>query len=135
MRQNQETKGVKVLTATTQTQGDRASDFSWCTDGEVVALSVTCSTDRQQGPDGGCGCGRSFTGLSSHRGTTTAMVRDIEDYTADDLATAYHGYREAAGWAADGAAMLTELTELADYFPDGTVLERRGDEVRARKQG
>lgn len=51
---------MKIITATSQTQGQRASDFSFCIEGELVTYAtVICDRDREEGPDGGCGCGRS----------------------------------------------------------------------------
>jgi hypothetical protein len=80
---------MKILTAIRATQGQRASDFNCCIEGEVVTfVGVLCDTDRREDPDGGCGCGRAFAGLNSHKGTTTAVVRDIDGYTFEDLAAA-----------------------------------------------
>ena len=94
---------MKLLTATTETQGQRASDFAWCVPGEIVSpVRLVCDRDREEGPDGGCGCGRSFTGLSSSRGTTTAIVTDIDGYTFDDLVAALRS-------RADNASELDSL--------------------------
>src|SRR5262245_6200262 len=90
---------MKILAATSQTQGQRASEFNWCIEGEVVTFTGTCDRDRTEGPDGGCGCGRAFAGLNSHKATTTAIVRDLDGYTLDDLTEAVRSYRQQAGWA------------------------------------
>jgi hypothetical protein len=112
---------VKLLTATTQTQGQRASDFTWCVEGEVVTpAGVICDRDRTEGPDGGCGCGcgcgcgRSFGGLNSHKATTTAIVRDVDGYTFEDLTEAVRSYRQQAGWA-----------ELADDPDQGAIQPKK----------
>ncbi len=132
---------MKILTATSQTQGQRASDYNWCVDGEVVtAAGVICDRDRREGPDGGCGCGRGFTGLNSHKATTTAIVRDLDGYTLEDLAEAVRSYRQQAGWAelaggeADklAAEEAADLAELAAAYPPGTIIERRLDDVQSR---
>ena len=133
---------MKLLVATTETQGKRASDFSWCVPGEVVSPNgFICDRDRDSGdPDSGCGCGRSFTGLNSHKATTTALVKDIDGYTLGDLVTAVLATREQEGWA-DGdedpgrtARQLAEaLAAVAAGYDTGTVLERRLDVVRARR--
>ena len=48
---------MKILTATRATQGQRASDFNCCIEGEVVTfVGVLRDTDRREDPDGGCGC-------------------------------------------------------------------------------
>ena len=66
---------MKVLVATSQTQGQRENDFNFCVEGELVTVGLVCATDRYD-PDGGCGCGRAFAGLNSHRATTTAKVKE-----------------------------------------------------------
>src|SRR5579862_8855950 len=53
---------MKILTATSRTQGQRNSDFNWCIEGELVHFGLVCAAD-QDDPDGGCGCGRAFAGL------------------------------------------------------------------------
>lgn len=73
---------MRVLTATTRLQGSRPGDFCWTVDGELVYLGLVCQRDEDD-PDGGCGCGRSFSGLNSHRATTTALVREV-DFTRGD---------------------------------------------------
>jgi hypothetical protein len=132
---------MKVLVATSQTQGQRASDFNWCIEGEVVTFSSLCDRDRIEGPDGGCGCGRGFAGLNSHKATTTAVVRDIDGYTLDDLTEAVRSFRQQAGWAGLAgakaeqrvAAEVEELAEMAGAWPAGTVIERRLDDVQPRE--
>lgn len=136
---------MKLLIATSQTQGQRASDFTYCIEGELVTPDVfTCDRDRQEGPDGGCGCGRAFGGLNSHMFTTTAIVADIDGITMDDLTAAVSSYREHTGWAqlddheneteAWAASMATVIAGLAETHPAGTVLERRLDVVQARER-
>jgi hypothetical protein len=132
---------MKVLTATTLTQGQRASDFTWCIDGELVMPSpFICAHDRAEGPDGGCGCGRSFDGLSSHKSTTTARVVDKPGWTRDDLTEAIRGYRQAAGWEAldeegDPAEQVAiVIGEIVAGFDDGDVLEFRLGVISQRRQ-
>jgi hypothetical protein len=128
---------MKLLTATTSTQGQRDSDFDWCIEGEVVTpLRVICDSDREEGPDGGCGCGRSFSGLSSHKGTTTAVVRDIDGYTFEDLTEAVRSHRDQAGYDASAAeAEASHIAALADEYDAGTVLELRLDDIEVRALG
>jgi hypothetical protein len=124
---------VKVLTATTQTQGQRDSDFACCIPGELVQpFAVICDRDLEEGPDGGCGCGRSFAGLNSSKATTTALVKDIAGYTVDDLVTAVMATLQQEGWADEyddpdrTARELAEaLAETAADYDDGDVLEIR----------
>ncbi|HEX2073882.1 MAG TPA: hypothetical protein VHF92_08865 [Geodermatophilus sp.] len=131
---------MKLLTATFQGQGERAGDFCFATDGELVLLGYVCAAD-QADPDGGCGCGRAFAGLSSHRATTTALIRDLE-LSLDDVRLAVEGHHVAAGLGpevlgAEGFADLVEETvedivNYARFWPAGTVLGRRLDHVIRR---
>jgi hypothetical protein len=133
---------MKLLTATTQTQGQRASDFNWCVEGELVTTVILiCARDEQEGPDGGCGCGRAFSGLNSHRSGTTAVVRDVP-ITTEDLTLAVRGYRENAGWfsLADADTVdswiteeVEELIESAAIYPVGVVLENRSGQIGVRE--
>jgi len=132
---------MKLITATTQTQGQRSGDFNWCIDGELVShATMICDRDLEFGPEDGCGCGRSFTGLNSGKGTTTAIVIDLDGFTLADLIEAVHSSREQAGWTtgqADRERKHSETiaavhAELAGSYPVGTILERRLDVVQAR---
>jgi hypothetical protein len=131
---------MKVLTATTRTQGQRPSDFTFCAEGELVTPWVMICDRDQENPDTGCGCGRSFAGLNTHRGTTTAAVRNIDDFTYADLVDAVHAYRAATwGVPADPWPRETseeeagEIAEIAAGFSDGAVLETRLGEVTSRE--
>jgi hypothetical protein len=127
---------MKMLTATGSTQGQRPGDFHWCVEGEIVTpIRLICSRDEAD-PDGGCGCGRAFAGLNSQRGTTTAMVRDLDGYTMDDLTDAVRSYREQAGWTTmcEGAPEeAAEIAEAASQYPTGTVLEIRLEDINERQ--
>ncbi len=46
---------MKVLTATTKTQGARKNDFCFCDEGEMVMLGSECDGETA---DGSCGCKR-----------------------------------------------------------------------------
>ncbi len=124
---------MKVLVATARTQGEREGDFNWCVEGELVWIGLVCASD-QADPDGGrCGCGRSFGGLNSHRGTTTAVVRDLPGFTRSDYVEALRSSLEQQGWPTGIAeSEADELLELARYWPPGTVVERRLDTISVR---
>ncbi len=133
---------MKLLTATQERQGERDGDFCHAIEGELVLLGFVCATDEAD-PDGGCGCGRSFSGMSSLRATTTAQVRDL-DVSFDDARLAVEGYYLSAGMGPDvlgGAdfgelvtATLTDLAEIADALPEGAVVGRRLDQLVWRSQ-
>ena len=128
---------MNVLTATSSGQGGRENDFSWTVEGELVCLGLVCAKD-QRDPDGGCGCGRAFSGMSSHRPTTTAMVRDLP-LSRDDVCRALAGYVESAGYGTFALAELgdevEELKRLAANIPVGTVVGRRLDHLEVRGAG
>jgi hypothetical protein len=126
---------MKILTATSQTQGARDNDFDWTIEGELVWIGLVCATDKKD-PDGGCGCGRAFAGLNSQLATTTAMVSDLP-LTRDDVAEALAGYYELAGY---GTFTIRELAEEVDEmlqrvaeWDTGVVVERRLDRISPRR--
>jgi hypothetical protein len=123
---------MKVLAATTRTQGDRSSDFSYTVDGELVYLGMVCDADeRDPDSDDACGCSRAFVGCNSHKATTTAEVVDLE-LERSDVAIAVGSSLHQGGWTAqeDAAAVeeiVEEMLEIADSYPLGAVLRRRLD--------
>lgn len=125
---------MKLLTGTGRGQGGRDNDFNWCIEGELVLPPLlVCSTDKND-PDGGCGCGRGFGGLTSHRATTTATVRDIPDISRDDYVSAIRGSLEDQGWGGNGAEQIADdMLELASAFPCDAVIERRLDTIQVRQ--
>ena len=132
---------MKLLTATRERQGERDGDFCNAIEGELVLLGFVCATDEAD-PDGGCGCGRAFSGMSSMRATTTAVVRDL-DVSLDDVRLAVEGYYVSAGTGPDvigGAefeevvsATLEDLAEIA-HVPVGAVVGRRLDNLTWRSE-
>jgi len=133
---------MKLLTATRERQGERDGDFCFAIEGELVLPGVVCATDEAD-PDGGCGCGRAFSGMSSMQATTTALVRDL-DVSMDDVRLAVEGYYVSAGMGpdviggADFANFVTEtvaeMAEVAEAVPVGAVLGRRLDHLVVRSE-
>lgn len=123
-----------VLTATASTQGERDNDYHWAIEGELVWLDPPCARDRRN-PDGGCGCGRGFPGLNSHRATTTAMARDLP-LTRDDVVAARIGYLASAGYGRftpdDIRADVDTVLGAVRRLTSGDIVERRLDELRLR---
>ena len=132
---------MKLLTATRERQGERDGDFCHAVEGELVLLGLVCADDERD-PNGGCGCGRAFSGMSSMRATTTAVVRDL-DVSLDDVRLAVEGYYVSAGTGPDvigGAefeevvsATLEDLAEIA-HVPVGAVVGRRLDNLTWRSE-
>ncbi|WP_344678858.1 DUF7715 family protein [Saccharopolyspora taberi] len=123
--------------ATHRTQGQRSTDFAFARDGELVTLASVCDRDRGN-PDGGCGCGRAFAGLRSHKATTTAIVVEMV-MTRDDYLHRMRASARDAGFLQDGEDptdiddQADELLDIAAGWPIGTVVERRGDLIQVRE--
>jgi hypothetical protein len=117
---------VKVLVATERGQGTRPDDYSWTSEGELARLD-DC-------PDRYCRC-TGFSGVESHRVTSTALVVEREDLTPELLADIFE-----RNWVASGYGeyltpeelrelaeedVLTVMCHLEDLEP-GTVVGRTG---------
>jgi hypothetical protein len=124
---------MKVFVATASTQGERANDYHYCIEGELVRLDEVCARDGGD-PDGSCGCGRGFAGLNSHRATTTVRVAEVPLSLAD-YALAIQSSEQQGGWnPCDECAMslAVDLAAMALPWPVDTALERRLDELVVR---
>nr|RZI34409.1 hypothetical protein BJQ95_03212 [Cryobacterium sp. SO1] len=127
---------MRVLVATSATQGARASDSTGCVEGELVWLRDVCPASRRR-PDGPCPCGRSFAGMSSNKNTTTALVREIVGLTRTEYEAALTASFDLQDWckcctSRPVAHVIDELIALAGVFPAGAVLERRVDSLNVR---
>lgn len=121
---------LKVLVATAQTQGDEPGDFSFVPEGELVGrYGVVCASSRA------CGCGRAFSGFTTHRGTTSAMIVE-RAMTEADWRAALYVTLEQTGWSdsLDPDELAEEIDEIAcldlhslDELPIGTVVGRRAE--------
>jgi hypothetical protein len=128
---------MHVLVATTELQGRRGSDFCHTVEGELVYLGSECDIETI---DGGCGCRRSMAGMDSRKGTTTIKVIDPADMTRELLRQLVRAALERGGWLRpedpsneDWVSGMTDyLAEVAESFPAGAVLERRGGVFRER---
>ena len=120
---------MKIIVATSETQGQRSGDFNFVPDGEIVMIS-DCDCLHP-----GCDCVRSMVGINSGKGTTTMKVVE-SDITLEE-------YRRLIGEAGQGYAELgvddqifneqaAALLDLAMQFPVGTVIERDGENFNQR---
>lgn len=133
---------MKVLTATSETQGWRNNDYCCTIEGELVVfppIECDCGTI-----DDECGCHRGMAGLASHRATSTVMVSDRAELDRDTysqlvadglkeqgyLPAKLRGDPEVEEWLRD---FVEDLVSSAARFDDRTVLERRGDFLRVRR--
>jgi hypothetical protein len=122
---------VKVLIATTQTQGAWVDDFSSTVEGELVFDAGPCERSiRERDPN--CPCAFSFRGVASGGQTTTCVVADLD-----------MGLREYMRAFRDGLTRVNVCTECARQYahaarmlalrwPVGTILEREQLDIRER---
>jgi len=123
-----------ALISTKETQGQRDNDFCWTDDEELVVFGNQCDSDVNVGPDGGCGCMRSMTGVETRKGTTTVKVAEV-DLTVESLADAIVESDKRAGWTPNAewaAEAAKEIAATAEVFGLGTVLEFRAGTFRSR---
>jgi hypothetical protein len=123
---------MRILVATCETQGHRASDFNFAQEGETVVLS-----DEHDGEDvdGACGCQRSLVGIESGRATTTMRVIEAGWTRAEfyeQLREARQEYLEVGVDEENIIAEADYLLAIAERFSTGAVIERRGGEYLAR---
>src|SRR3954451_11628349 len=121
---------MRALVATRESQGARRGDFDWCTEGELVWLPDPCPTGRR---GGACDCVRALAGVSTHRRTTTAVVRELEGLTARSYVDMIR-YSLAAEGLPDAwvPRAVDRMLLLAGDAAEGTVMERRLDKVAPR---
>ena len=130
---------MKVLVCTRETQGQRKNDFCHVPEGEL--LKVGGSECDREDVDGACGCRRSFVGMMSNFATTTAKVIDIPKGTKARLRKLVRGNLSIGGWLSLGgkeennewiSGEVDDIIHVASHFLTGTVVERRGNNVRER---
>jgi len=115
---------MKVLVATSETQGERPTDYHWATEGELVWVQEPCRRDRLRMPNA-CGCGWGFAGLASHRATTTAKVIDIPELDLVGYESAIAKSLADGGWPPSAARGIAQVqTEFAAEWEVNTVIER-----------
>lgn len=129
---------MKVLMATSRTQGAVGGDYCWTVEGELVLggpILECCRADQ-------CGCTRGFPGLASERATTTALIEDHPDLDRGLLAIAIRESLDRQGWLASfGPDVIDQgledevalIERIAAAFPVGTVIGRHGTEVHSRR--
>lgn len=101
----------------------RQDDFCFVPDGEIVyEQAITCS-DYQRAIQ--CGCGRSLSGTTTPKATSTMEVREV-DMTSDDLVELALKVGKKAGWGARYVLHgLDRMREEAERFDVGTLVRAR----------
>jgi hypothetical protein len=125
---------MKLLVATTETQGKRKNDFCFVPEGEIVRPTLECDGETI---DGGCGCRRSMSGLFTCRCTTTMKCAEV-DITERDLKGLIMDYYCKA-WKMTPAEAIkeaevegNELMRIGEAFEIGMIVEKRGRKLRER---
>lgn len=126
---------MKILLASSLTQGQRHDDFCYVPNGEMVLINEPCAKDTASDgtpmPDGVCGCARSFTGIFSQTGTTTALVVDIDTGFEALMNACYSQYR----WTGEEfVAYIENMEALLAPFAPNTHIGRRGDALYERQR-
>lgn len=117
---------MRLLTAAA---GSAPGDFAHAVPGELVYLGIVCARDRY-GNGQGCGCGRAFIGLASHRGTTLAQVAEF-DMGPLQLVQIVRAALLDAGWPTRAArALASEMVATAAPLDVGSYVRRHLDELR-----
>lgn len=121
---------MKIIVATSETQGQRPGDFNFVPEGEVVIVS-DCDCLHE-----GCKCSRSMAGVKCGQGTTTMTVVESgmsrEEYRRI-VREANKGYEDLGINEAVFDDQADALLELAMQFPTGALIERDGDDFELRQ--
>lgn len=108
-----------LVLAAPNTDDPRDDGFVRTIPGELVTRpGIVCDAGRDHT---GCGCERSWSGITSRKGTTLAVVADRTDLTHDEytaIVTAY--YRDVWDWTQqDAHREAVMLADLADHYGAG----------------
>jgi len=129
-------KTKRYLVATEETQGERKNDFNWCGVEEPVYFGFEC--------DGGsvddrCGCKRAMSGVDTAKATTTMRVHEVDKEELTSILQRLTTHFED-GWKMTREEALNEAEEqvkevlrIAEVFPPGTIIEKRGRNLQARR--
>ena len=127
---------MKHLVSTIKTQGERKNDFNHTEPGEILTFPTECDGEAI---DGGCGCRRSLSGVITHKATTTFKVVE-NDVDIVAVITKYYN-TVMAGIFTDAEIGdcvdddVDMLSTIAEYFPVGAIVERRGNKFVERNIG
>lgn len=120
---------MKIIVATSETQGQQPGDFNYVPEGEVVIVS-DCDCLHAV-----CECSRSMVGALCGRGTTTMKVIESDLTRYDYLCLIREANKCYEGLGIDQSvfdAQADALLELATQFPAGAVIERNREVFQQR---
>ena len=121
---------MKIIVATKETQGQRADDFNFTDEGEIVMVSDCDHLHK------GCDCERSMIGVRTGKGTTTMMVIEADmtrQQFIEQIRAANKDYAELGLSDEIFAAEADALLKLAAEFSAGAVIERDGEDFHQRR--
>ena len=123
---------IKVLVATKDTQGQRKNDFFFTKENEIVIHSSECDCEAV---DGKCGCKRSLAGIHTLKATTTMKVIEQEK---EKVEVEFNKSAFMKEWSKIIKVellkeVLNETLDVANHFPVGAVIERRGSKFSTRR--
>jgi hypothetical protein len=121
---------MKIIVATSETQGRQPGDFNFVPDGEIVMVS-DCDCLHA-----GCDCVRSMVGIKNGKGTTTMKIVE-SNMTGEEyrrlIKEANHSYGELGIDDITFNEQADALLDLAMQFPVGAVIERDGENFQQRQ--
>lgn len=126
-------KNSEILSLNIRDTRSKKNDFCFAPEGEPVRFGSQCGGELIDGP---CGCKRSLVGMKSHKATSTMKVAQL-DQTEDEMMAKLALSLEDSGYSSieeDLRAEVREVVEVANQFPLGTVIERRGSRFIARRR-
>ena len=122
---------TRYLIAPPQTGFRDGQHFSWTVPGELLLPAMICDRDRlAEDEDAGCGCSRSFVGMSSATGTTQAVVAEVAHDRAELVELAADAHRRVGLDFLDAEEDVDWLADTAADAVPGTVFVRSFDELR-----
>ncbi|MBI4473737.1 MAG: hypothetical protein HY646_13805 [Acidobacteria bacterium] len=133
-RLNREDDAMKIkgLVSTKLTQGQRANDFSFVPEGELVFAGFKCTGER---PDDRCGCARSLCGAISQKATTTFVVAEFE---REVLVAEMLAMKARGGWIRthmDREQWIRQIEDYVDAVADDLSDIEVGTVVNLRENG
>jgi hypothetical protein len=127
-----------LLTATSETQGERPGDFCDAIEGELVVTWADCHVRAHEDELGRCceGCPARFFGLNSGERTTTAMARDVP-ISRQDYFLAMGAYAQHRGSRAPeslACVLGMRMVDRAVLLLPGTVVGFAGGRLTTRTE-
>lgn len=122
---------MKVLYESSLLQGFWSADCNYCEPGELVHLEYDCGGDCTREGELCEEC-RVFCGMESLRVTTTAIVRETDMTFEELLECVRESFARAGLDLADAERAARDVSDCADAFEDGHIIQRGPTHICAR---